>query len=69
MSTSTYQVTGMSCAHCEQAIRSELLNLDGIDAVDVDASTGRLVITASNPLDDQQVLDAVEEAGYEAVRA
>jgi hypothetical protein len=34
--------------------------------VDVSATTGRLVVTGSAPIDEQAVLGAVDEAGYEA---
>lgn len=67
MTTSEYQVTGMTCAHCEAAIRQEVSRIPGVDGVEVSADTGRLVVTSSSPLDTNTVLEAVEEAGYEAV--
>lgn len=67
MTTSEYQVSGMSCAHCEAAIHSEVARIPGVDDVDVSAKTGRLVVTSSLPIDTHAVLDAVEEAGYQAV--
>lgn len=67
MATSEYQVRGMSCAHCEAAIRSEVARIPGVDGVDVDAGTGRLVVTSSASIDQAAVLNAVDEAGYEAV--
>jgi copper chaperone CopZ len=60
-----YTVTGMTCGHCEAAVRAEVGRLDGVAQVDVSAATGRLVVTSTEPLAD----DAVDEAGYEAVRA
>lgn len=67
MTTSEYQVTGMTCAHCEAAVRSEVSQIPGVSGVDVSADTGRLVVTSSAPLDTKAVLDAVDEAGYTAV--
>ena len=67
MTTSEYQVSGMSCAHCEAAIQSEVARIPGVDGVDVSARTGRMIITSSVPIDEAAVLDAVDEAGYEAV--
>ncbi len=69
MSTSEYQVSGMSCGHCEVAIRSEVGQVPGIDSIDVSAQTGRLVVTSAHPLDDAAILAAVDEAGYQAVPA
>jgi copper chaperone len=66
--TNEFQVTGMTCGHCESAVRGEVSKLGGIAQVEVSASTGRLVITAVEPLEDADVIAAVDEAGYEAVR-
>jgi copper chaperone CopZ len=66
--TNEYQVTGMSCGHCESAVRTEVSKLAGVEQIDVSATSGRLVITSTQPLADADVLAAVDEAGYEAVR-
>lgn len=68
MSTTEYQVTGMTCAHCEGAIRSEIEQIDRVASIDVSAATGRLAVTTTGEgsVDDAAVLAAVEEAGYEA---
>ena len=66
--TTEFRVTGMSCGHCESAVRGEVSKLDGVERIDVSASEGRLVVTSALPLDDAEVLEAVDEAGYEAVR-
>lgn len=69
MATSTtYDVTGMTCGHCESAVREEVSALPGVTAVDVSAQTGVLAITSEAPLDDAAVVAAVDEAGYAAVR-
>jgi copper chaperone CopZ len=67
MSTSEFQVTGMTCGHCEMSIREEVGQLPNIDGIDVSAQTGRLVVTSSAPVDEAAVLAAVDEAGYSAV--
>jgi copper chaperone len=68
MTTSEYQVTGMTCGHCEMSVREEVDQLPGIEDVQVSAQTGRLIVTAAQPIDDADVLAAVDEAGYSAVR-
>ena len=68
MTTTTYQVTGMTCEHCEQAVSSEVSALDGVQEVSVSATDGRLVVTSTATLDDAAVLAAVDEAGYLAIR-
>ena len=67
MTITEYLVSGMSCGHCEAAVRGEVSQIPGVHGVDVSAGTGRLVITSSAPIDEQAVLGAVDEAGYAAV--
>ena len=66
--TNEYQVTGMTCGHCEMSVREEVGELFGVTDIQVSAQTGRLVVTSEEPLDDAQVLTAVEDAGYSAVK-
>ncbi len=68
MATTEYQVSGMSCGHCESAVAEEVGALDGVESVQVSASTGRLVISSAAELDDAAVVAAVDEAGYAAER-
>ncbi|MGC0273630.1 heavy-metal-associated domain-containing protein [Pseudactinotalea sp. Z1739] len=67
--TSEYQVTGMTCGHCEGAIRAEVSEIDGVTGIEVSAQTGRLKVTSEQHLDDAAVIAAVDEAGYAAVRS
>ncbi|OBK91126.1 heavy-metal-associated domain-containing protein [Mycobacterium sp. 1165178.9] len=67
MPTSEYRVSGMSCGHCEAAIRSEVGQIPGVDDVTVSAATGTLVVTSTQPIAADAILGAVDEAGYEAV--
>ncbi|MDP9821118.1 heavy-metal-associated domain-containing protein [Nocardioides massiliensis] len=66
--TTTYDVTGMTCGHCEAAVREEVGQLPGVTGVEVSAETGVLTIASDAPLDDAAVVAAVDEAGYAAVR-
>lgn len=68
MTANEYQVTGMTCGHCELSIREEVGELAGIQEIQVSAQTGRLVVSSTGEIDDAAVLAAVEEAGYSAVR-
>lgn len=68
MTTSEYQVTGMTCGHCEMSVREEVATVPGVQEIEVSAQTGKLVVTSVEPVDDDAVLAAVDEAGYQAVR-
>ncbi|MFV0319845.1 MAG: heavy-metal-associated domain-containing protein [Microbacterium sp.] len=68
MTTTEYRVTGMTCGHCEMSVREEVEQVAGVEGIDVSAKDGTLVVTATQPIDDDAVLAAVDEAGYSAVR-
>ena len=62
--TSTWTVTGMTCGHCVASVTEELLEVDGIETVDVDLSTGAVTVTSAGPVERAAVAAAVDEAGY-----
>jgi len=67
MATTQYQVTGMTCGHCEMSIREEVGQIEGVSDIQVSSADGHLAVTtAGAPVDDAAVFAAVEEAGYEA---
>jgi copper chaperone CopZ len=57
-----YTVVGMTCEHCVASVREEVGELAGVEAVDVDLATGRLVVRGT--AGDDEVAAAVAEAGY-----
>ncbi|MDO8383945.1 MAG: heavy-metal-associated domain-containing protein [Microbacterium sp.] len=69
MGTTEFQVTGMTCGHCEVAVREEVSKISGVDGVEVSAKTGSLTVSSAAPVDAAAVLAAVDEAGYQAVPA
>ncbi|MGP9539821.1 heavy-metal-associated domain-containing protein [Brachybacterium sp. AOP43-C2-M15] len=66
--TAQFQVTGMTCGHCEMSVREEVGGIPGVQGVEVSHETGVLRISAQQPVDEDAVLAAVAEAGYSAVR-
>ena len=64
MTTLIYSVPGVSCAHCRQAIESEVSQVRGVEsvAVDLDAKT---VTVSGEPLDEPAIVAAIGEGGYE----
>jgi copper chaperone CopZ len=67
--TSTYNVTGMTCSHCVQAVTGELAALPGVEDVRIDLASGAVTVTSDTPLADEAVRAAVDEAGYELANA
>lgn len=67
--TTQFQVTGMTCGHCEMSVREEVSEVPGVTDVEVSHETGVLRVGSDQPVDEAAVLAAIEEAGYSAVRA
>ena len=65
MNEITYTVPGMSCGHCEAAVRGELQEVAGVESVSVDLGT-KLVVVLGDRLDDQALRAAIDQAGYKA---
>ena len=63
--TNTWTVTGMTCGHSVASVTEEVTELDGVESVDVDLATGAVTVTSTEPLEDDAVRAAVEEAGYQ----
>jgi copper chaperone len=61
----SYTVAGMSCGHCKVSVTEEVELVAGVDAVEVDLDTKRVVVRGEN-LSDEAVRAAIVEAGYEA---
>ncbi len=64
---STWQVTGMTCAHCAASVSEEISEIPGVEDVDVSLETGEVVVTSTDHLDRTAVDAAVAEAGYTLV--
>ncbi len=63
MTTTTYQVNGMTCGHCMQSVTNEVKKIEGVTDVDVDLETGAVRITSEAPIVEAAVRAAVDEAG------
>jgi copper chaperone CopZ len=60
----TYSVPGMSCEHCRTAITAEVTRVAGVESVEVDLVTKRVVVGGDGVSDDA-VRAAIDEAGYD----
>jgi copper chaperone CopZ len=68
MTTSTYYVSSMTCAHCVAAVTQELSTLDGVEGVTVELVPGgdsRVTVRSATPISEEAVREAVDEAGYQ----
>ncbi len=67
MMTTQFQVTGMTCGHCEMSVREEVQEVAGVTGVEVSHQSGRLTVTSDQPVEEASVVAAVQEAGYQVV--
>ena len=62
--TLTLSVPGMTCGHCEAAIKQEVGALSGVASVDVDLDTKDVTVTGVD-LDRVALVEAIDEAGFD----
>jgi copper chaperone len=66
--TTTYQVTGMTCQHCVNAVTEEITSLGIVTTVAIDLqpdAVSLVTVTSDTPLELADVIAAIDEAGYE----
>ena len=68
MTEKIYTVAGMTCEHCVSAVSSEVGRVEGVEKVGVDLASGQVTVTGDG-FADEQIRDAVDEAGYALVDA
>ena len=59
-----YEITGMSCAACSARVEKSVCALPGVESCTVSLLTNSMAVEGSVP--PQQIIDAVEHAGYGA---
>ncbi|MHA7600018.1 heavy-metal-associated domain-containing protein [Alicycliphilus sp. T452] len=59
----TFQVTGMTCGHCERAVVHAVRALDEEALVKVDLPTGQVVVESEKARD--AIAAAIREEGYQ----
>lgn len=63
-STLTLNVPGMTCGHCEAAVKNEVGHVPGVSAVVVDLDSKDVTVTGTD-LDRDAIVAAIDEAGYD----
>jgi copper chaperone CopZ len=56
----------MSCNHCKNTVEKAVRSVSGVESVEVSLEQGQVVVTGSAHRD--QLIKAIEEAGYDVVR-
>jgi copper chaperone CopZ len=64
--TTDLTVTGMTCGHCEMRVKMALEKVPGVKEAKPDHEKDLAVITATDDVDMDALVQAVKDAGYEA---
>lgn len=66
MTTVTYTVPAISCAHCTHTIETEVGELKGVQSVKADVTTKKVVITFDEPANEKVIKGLLAEIDYPA---
>ena len=58
----TFTVTGMTCGHCEKAVKSAILQVDPQATVQIDRTQNKVEVASEQPRD--KLAAAIAEEGY-----
>lgn len=68
MKTRSYNIAGMTCASCAQTVEKGIKKLNGIEKASVNLATEKLNVEFDDMLiNENEIKDAVEHAGYEVI--
>ena len=59
----TFQVQGMTCGHCEMAVKKAIARLDPEAKVEIDRRSGKVDVDSSKSRDD--IAHAIADEGYQ----
>lgn len=63
--TKTYEVHGMMCHHCENAVKTALEAIEGISEVTADHTQNKVTVVFASPVDNEVIIKAITDEGYE----
>jgi copper chaperone len=64
MTTTTYSVPNIMCAHCVHTIQTELSDLTGVKEVKADLTTKKVVVTFDAPATPDALVKLLTEINY-----
>jgi copper chaperone CopZ len=64
MTTVTYSVPAISCAHCTHTIEMEVSELQGVESVKADLNTKNVTITFGDPANEEKIKALLTEIEY-----
>lgn len=66
--TTSLEVEGMACEHCETAVKKAVNDLNGISSVEVDLEKKAVTVTYDSvAVSLEDIIAAIEDQGYDVV--
>lgn len=62
---SEFHVNGMTCRHCAHSVSEGVRGIEGVSSVDVELSTGAVIVLAAREIGRDEVGAALSHAGFE----
>lgn len=67
MAKLVFKVEGMSCEHCENAVKMAIASVGGVKTVSVSLSEKKVTVVASDDVEKDSIIAAIENQGYDVV--
>lgn len=67
MTTATFTATGMTCQHCVGSVTKEVSELAHVTSVSVDLPSGTVTVESDASIPQDEIIAAIDKAGYAAV--
>jgi copper chaperone len=65
----TLNVEGMSCSHCERAVKNALNELSGVSNTEVSLEEKTVTVEYdSDVIEEERLIEEIEDVGYDVVR-
>ena len=61
------KVEGMVCNGCENRVKNALKNINGVEGVEANYTTGIVKVTASDDVLENTIKEKIEDIGFEVV--
>ncbi|SDK06943.1 copper chaperone CopZ [Sediminibacillus albus] len=64
----TIQVKGMTCGHCQEAVKEALVELEGVHGIEVHLDSGKVDVSYDDALVTKAMMtEAIENQGYDVI--
>ena len=60
------KIDGMHCGGCSRSVQNVLSKVANVESASVDLATGQAIVTAADTVDAAALIEAVEDAGFDA---